>query len=276
MSFKKKIFIGIISLAAFIVVWNICFPRIYTKITYPKAEFISTHTENGRIYSGIMTPSDFGHRYATFFLYDKENDIEFHTYFEFVWYFPVYLPDTPYYELEIYLDEKKKKETMLSDFEKIICYHTDDFVLLSDDAYDDYGCHILVKQIETEELAALTAELDKCVDKHSVTSINQNGFDISYSIFICMDDEIYELLAAKDYFNGAGIFSYLPNFKNVEITASFNGFSSEIYENLGDPTYDEYQDPSSFDHLVFYYDSSPYCIRNQELYFSLYGINELE
>lgn len=269
MSLKKKIFLGIIALAAFIVVWNICFPRIYTKIIYPKAEFTSSHTETGII-------DGFVHTYSTLGLYDKENDIEFNTHFKFAWYFPIYLPDTPYYEFEMYLDEKNKKETMLSDFEKITSRHTDDFVMLYDEAYDYYGCHILVKQLEAEDIAALTTELDKYVDKNSVTSINQNGYDISYSIFICMDDEIYKLLAAKDYISSPLILSYIPNFENVKITESFNGFSSEIYQDLGDPNYDEYQDPSSFDHLVFLYDSSPYRIRNKKLLFSLYGINEKE
>lgn len=275
MSLKKKIFIRLIAAAVVIVIWNISFPRIYTKIKYPDAEFVSSRTRNGSIYNGIMTPPDFGYRYATFFLYDALTDISFNQEFELVWYFPFYYPVRSNFE-SLY-ETKKNFNTALYNMERITKWHSEEYVIASGSPYADYEFRIFLKRTETEKLAALIEELDDYIERKSPTSINPNGYYISYLLYVCMDDEFYGKYAAEDNLNG---FAYVPNIEYFRITASYNGFSAKIYENPGDPTYkgisDEYQDPDSFDHLVFYYESEPNMVRHQSQHFYLFGVNEKE
>lgn len=289
MSPKMIIFILVIAVIALVYaaacIYNSIFPKKYLKGKYPNAAIVSLKTYNGRIFNGLMTSSDFGYRYADYKLYDETENISFGQDFKLVWYFPFYRPVSPIDNFEVQLKHKNFVNQTLDDMKTITEKYATDCTAV-ENPFDSYlnlrcGCHIFIKYQTAENLAALIKELDDYIVK-----IRRNNYVnyISYSVFVCMDDEVYNKFAETNFSNahaayiGHGYFTDMltavPEFEATRITASNNGFSAEIYRSFGDPTDDEYQDPKSFDHLVFWYESEPNAIGHQMFY--LFGVNEKE
>lgn len=289
MTLKMKIIIVVIAVIAAVIIaaciYNSIFPKKYLKDKYPNAEIVCTETENGG-FNGLFTPSDYGYRYFNCSLYDPSEDIHFRQNFELVWYFPFYRPITPADNFEIQLAYKTLLYNTMDDMKAITEKYANECTVVPNPfdrrlSSNGCGCHIFVNRLGAKDLADLTAELDSYIRQKRRQDVLCY---ISYSVSICMDDEIYNKFAETDFskayssYTGHAYFTDMltavPEFEATRITASNNGFSSSIYENNGDPANDEYQDPNGFDHLVFWYDSEPNDIGHQMFY--LFGVNEKE
>lgn len=290
MSPEMKIFIGVIAVITLVYaaacIYNSIFPKKYLNEKYPNAVIVSSDTHNGSIFNGIMVPSDFGYRYADYKLYDETENISFGQDFKLVWYFPFYRPVSPIDNFEVQLKHKNFVNQTLDDMKTITEKYAKDCTS-AENPFDSYlnsgncGCHIFIKYQTAENLAALIKKLDDYILK-----IRRSNYvnHISYSVFVCMDDEVYNRFAETDFSNAyAGytghayftdMLTAVPEFEATRITASNNGFSEKIYKNFGDRDDDEYQDPKNFDHLVFWYRSEPNAIGHQDFY--LFGVNEKE
>lgn len=144
---------------------------------------------------------------------------------------------------------------------------------------DHTGYLLFINERDPKLIKALADSLDGYVEDF----FRKKQYDyITYSIYICTDDETYEKLKAAStkgdfsagYIGQAHFTDIIPQMldcKATRITAANDGFSERIFTDMGDKSDDEYQPPESFDTVMFWYDSEPNAAYSG--YFYLFGLD---
>lgn len=281
---SKYLLGGIIAAASIIaaviiltVLYNRTFPQKYIEKNFPNIKVNSTSTRSPGLFEGgdIISGS-----YLTYECYDEENGLPLELVFYKDFFKPVYSdPDTTEYDNSLYhINHSAELCELISD--TVGGYEEEYFVRanFSDciDSRTSFGYCIFVPRQSTENLSGLIAAIDE-FNRGRRAAANEY---ITYSVFVCMDDEIYASLKNADFSNAHGDYTGQAYFDDVmsvldckteRITASGDGFDADIYENLGDRSDSEYKDPTSFEHLIFWYDGEPNA--NGSGNFHLFGVD---
>ena len=281
MTKKKKILAIVISSAAALIIltvlYNIIFPKIYIKTKYP--EMTVSAIEKGKGSWSLFGISDPEMRYLYYRMYDPKNDISFTQQFSYSIFFPVYSADKDYYE------EKLRKATISrmaeNGFNDTVNEYCSDYILWDNpfDGEDFTGYLLFINERDPKAIRALADGLDKYVSDFYFKDYTAY---ISYSIYICTDDDTYRRLktassencSSAGYYGQAYFSDIIPQLLDCEatrITASSDGFSEEIFNRMGDANDDEYQPPDSFDTVMFWYDSEPNAAYSGHFY--LFGLD---
>lgn len=281
MTKKKKILTIVISSAAALilltVLYNIIFPKIYIKTKYPDMTVTAIEKEKGSW--SLFGISDPEMRYLYYRMYDPKNDLSFTQQFSYSIFFPVYSADKDYYE------EKLRKATISRMAEKgfndTVNEYCSDYILWDNPfgGEDFTGYLLFINERDPKAIRALADGLDKYVSDFYFKDYTAY---ISYSIYICTDDDTYRRLktaspescSSAGYYGQAYFSDIIPQLLDCEatrITASSDGFSERIFTDMGDKSDDEYQPPESFDTVMFWYDSEPNAAYSGHFY--LFGLD---
>ena len=144
---------------------------------------------------------------------------------------------------------------------------------------DFTGYLLFINERDPKAIRALADGLDKYVSDFYFKDYTAY---ISYSIYICTDDDTYcrlkaaspESCSSAGYYGQAYFSDIIPQMldcKATRITAANDGFSERIFTDMGDKSDDEYQPPESFDTVMFWYDSEPNAAYSGHFY--LFGLD---
>lgn len=277
---KKAVAIVLSAVAAVIVLtllYDMIFPKLYVRAKYPDMTVTAIEKEKGSW--SLFGISDPEMRYLYYRMYDPKNDISFTQQFSYSIFFPVYSADKDYYE------EKLRKATISRMAEKgfndTVNEYCSDYILWDNPfgGEDFTGYLLFINERDPKAIRALADGLDKYVSDFYFKDYTAY---ISYSIYICTDDDTYRRLktaspescSSAGYYGQAYFSDIIPQLLDCEatrITAANDGFSERIFTDMGDKSDDEYQPPESFDTVMFWYDSEPNAAYSGHFY--LFGLD---
>lgn len=277
---KKKLLKAAVIAVISVVAFNIIFPFLYTKLLFPNFPITEVSTRNGSLQ--LFGYSDFGYRYKDFSVYDEENDISIGVGFDMHILRPLYLPDGDAKgRYEFILNDKHSKAYFKEEISKRVQYLSDENFIVENPEMlgHHYGIHIYIPECDSETASELISNLNSYI---LAEDRKKDGYYISYSLNICMDDEVYSKIKSADFSRSdaaSGGQAYFTDMLEkpldcdiTRLTASNEGFDEDIYNHKGDPGDDEYQSPENFQHLIFWYDSEPNSLPDSS-HFYLFGIN---
>lgn len=281
MTKKKKAVTIVLSAAAAAIVltllYDMIFPKLYVSAKYPDMTVTAIEKEKGSwALFGISDPEM---RYLYYRMYDPKNDISFTQQFSYSIFLPVYSAGDDQYEGSL----RKHNISIMAEegFREIADEFCSDYIFMDNpfNGVDLTGYLLFINERDPKLIKALADSLDGYVEDF----FRRKQYDyISYSIYICTDDETYEKLKAAStegvfsasYWGQAYFTDVIPRMLDCEatrITATNDGFSERIFIDMGDKTDDEYQSPESFDTVMFWYDSEPNAAYSGHFY--LFGLD---
>lgn len=281
MTKKKKAVAIVLSAVAAVVVltllYDMIFPKLYVRAKYP--DMTVTAIEKGKGSWSLFGISDPEMRYLYYKMYDPKNDLSFTQQFSYSIFLPVYSAGDDQYEGTL----RKHNISIMAEegFREIADEFCSDYILMDNpfNGVDLTGYLLFINERDPKLIKALADSLDGYVEDF----FRRKQYDyISYSIYICTDDETYEKLKAAStegvfsasYWGQAYFTDVIPRMLDCEatrITATNDGFSERIFTDMGDKTDDEYQSPESFDTVMFWYDSEPNAAYSGHFY--LFGLD---
>lgn len=277
---EKAVAIVLSAVAAVIVLtllYDMIFPKLYVRAKYPDMTVTAIEKEKGSW--SLFGISDPEMRYLYYKMYDPKNDISFTQQFSYSIFLPVYSAGADQYEETL----RKHNISIMAEegFREIADEFCSDYIFMENpfNGEDLTGYLLFINERDPKLIKALADSLDGYVE--DFFRRKQNDY-ISYSIYICTDDETYEKLKAVStegifsagYLGQAYFTDIIPQMLDCEatrITASSDGFSEEIFSRMGDANDDEYQPPESFDTVMFWYDSEPNAAYSGHFY--LFGLD---
>lgn len=281
MTKKKKAVTIVLSAVAAVVVltllYDMIFPKLYVRAKYPDMTVTAIEKEKGSW--SLFGISDPEMRYLYYKMYDPKNDLSFTQQFSYSIFLPVYSAGDDQYEGTL----RKHNISIMAEegFREIADEFCSDYILMDNpfNGVDLTGYLLFINERDPKLIKALADSLDGYVEDF----FRRKQYDyISYSIYICTDDETYEKLKAAStegvfsasYWGQAYFTDVIPRMLDCEatrITAANDGFSERIFTDMGDKTDDEYQSPESFDTVMFWYDSEPNAAYSGHFY--LFGLD---
>lgn len=281
MTKKKKAVTIVLSAVAAVVVltllYDMIFPKLYVRAKYPDMTVTAIEKEKGSW--SLFGISDPEMRYLYYKMYDPKNDLSFTQQFSYSIFLPVYSAGDDQYEGTL----RKHNISIMAEegFREIADEFCSDYILMDNpfNGVDLTGYLLFINERDPKLIKALADSLDGYVEDF----FRRKQYDyITYSIYICTDDETYEKLKAVStegifsagYLGQAYFTDIIPQMLDCEatrITASSDGFSEEIFSRMGDANDDEYQPPESFDTVMFWYDSEPNAAYSGHFY--LFGLD---
>lgn len=281
MTKKKKAVTIVLSAVAAVVVltllYDMIFPKLYVRAKYPDMTVTAIEKEKGSW--SLFGISDPEMRYLYYKMYDPKNDLSFTQQFSYSIFLPVYSAGDDQYEGTL----RKHNISIMAEegFREIADEFCSDYILMDNpfNGVDLTGYLLFINERDPKLIKALADSLDGYVEDF----FRRKQYDyISYSIYICTDDETYEKLKAAStegvfsasYWGQAYFTDVIPRMLDCEatrITATNDGFSERIFTDMGDKTDDEYQSPESFDTVMFWYDSEPNAAYSGHFY--LFGLD---
>lgn len=281
MTKKKKAVTIVLSAVAAVVVltllYDMIFPKLYVRAKYPDMTVTAIEKEKGSW--SLFGISDPEMRYLYYKMYDPKNDLSFTQQFSYSIFLPVYSAGDDQYEGTL----RKHNISIMAEegFREIADEFCSDYIFMDNpfNGVDLTGYLLFINERDPKLIKALADSLDGYVEDF----FRRKQYDyITYSIYICTDDETYEKLKAVStegifsagYLGQAYFTDIIPQMLDCEatrITASSDGFSEEIFSRMGDANDDEYQPPESFDTVMFWYDSEPNAAYSGHFY--LFGLD---
>lgn len=281
MTKKKKAVTIVLSAVAAVVVltllYDMIFPKLYVRAKYPDMTVTAIEKEKGSW--SLFGISDPEMRYLYYKMYDPKNDLSFTQQFSYSIFLPVYSAGDDQYEGTL----RKHNISIMAEegFREIADEFCSDYIFMDNpfNGVDLTGYLLFINERDPKLIKALADSLDGYVEDF----FRRKQYDyISYSIYICTDDETYEKLKAAStegvfsasYWGQAYFTDVIPRMLDCEatrITATNDGFSERIFTDIGDKTDDEYQSPESFDTVMFWYDSEPNAAYSGHFY--LFGLD---
>lgn len=281
MTKKKKAVTIVLSAVAAVVVltllYDMIFPKLYVRAKYPDMTVTAIEKEKGSW--SLFGISDPEMRYLYYKMYDPKNDLSFTQQFSYSIFLPVYSAGDDQYEGTL----RKHNISIMAEegFREIADEFCSDYIFMDNpfNGVDLTGYLLFINERDPKLIKALADSLDGYVEDF----FRRKQYDyISYSIYICTDDETYEKLKAAStegvfsasYWGQAYFTDVIPRMLDCEatrITATNDGFSERIFTDKGDKTDDEYQSPESFDTVMFWYDSEPNAAYSGHFY--LFGLD---
>lgn len=281
MTKKKKAVTIVLSAVAAVVVltllYDMIFPKLYVRAKYPDMTVTAIEKKKGSW--SLFGISDPEMRYLYYKMYDPKNDLSFTQQFSYSIFLPVYSAGDDQYEGTL----RKHNISIMAEegFREIADEFCSDYIFMDNpfNGVDLTGYLLFINERDPKLIKALADSLDGYVEDF----FRRKQYDyISYSIYICTDDETYEKLKAAStegvfsasYWGQAYFTDVIPRMLDCEatrITATNDGFSERIFTDIGDKTDDEYQSPESFDTVMFWYDSEPNAAYSGHFY--LFGLD---
>lgn len=281
MTKKKKILTIVLSAAAAVIVltllYDMIFPKLYVRTKYPDMTVTAIEKEKGSW--SLFGISDPEMRYLYYKMYDPKNDISFTQQFSYSIFLPVYSAGADQYEETL----RKHNISIMAEegFNDTVNEYCSDYILWDNPfgGEDFTGYLLFINERDPKAIRALADGLDKYVSDFYFKDYTAY---ISYSIYICTDDDTYcrlkaaspESCSSAGYYGQAYFSDIIPQLLDCEatrITASSDGFSKEIFSRMGDANDDEYQPPESFDTVMFWYDSEPNAAYSGHFY--IFGLD---
>lgn len=277
---KKAVAIVLSAVAAVIVLtllYDMIFPKLYVRAKYPDMTVTAIEKEKGSwSLFGISAPEM---RYLYYRMYDPKNDLSFTQQFSYSIFLPVYSAGADQYEETL---RKHNISIMAEDgFREIADEFCSDYIFMDNpfNGEDHTGYLLFINERDPKAIRALADGLDKYVSDFYFKDYTAY---ISYSIYICTDDDTYcrlkaaspESCSSAGYYGQAYFSDIIPQLldcKATRITAANDGFSERIFTDMGDKSDDEYQPPESFDTVMFWYDSEPNAAYSGHFY--LFGLD---
>lgn len=290
---KKKLLKAAVIAVVLMAAFNIVFPILYIKfwfsgleITDTESDFNWADTQDLYVLSRapLMFPmyaveKDLGCFYKYYTVRDEENDLTFNVGFEMHIPLPLLIPDRSYsMDYKNAAEDIRYRKNIAKSVEKDLIFHLDEYMIVENpcDHSKDIGYHIYVPAMESDALGELLNSL--YWSEHYAWRC---GYDLNYSLNVCMDEDIYNKIKEADFSSVTSVYKGQLGFKNMleqavgcktVLITSNEGFSKSMYENLGDSSDKNYHPPESFEHLIFYYASEPNLKPDEQL-FELYGID---
>lgn len=277
---KKAVAIVLSAVAAVIVLtllYDMIFPKLYVRAKYPDMTVTAIEKEKGSW--SLFGISDPEMRYLYYKMYDPKNDLSFTQQFSYSIFLPVYSADADQYEETL----RKHNISIMAEegFREIADEFCSDYIFMDNpfNGEDHTGYLLFINERDPKAIRALADGLDKYVSDFYFKDYTAY---ISYSIYICTDDDTYcrlkaaspESCSSAGYYGQAYFSDIIPQLldcKATRITAANDGFSERIFTDMGDESDDEYQPPESFDTVMFWYDSEPNAAYSGHFY--LFGLD---
>ena len=212
-------------------------------------------------------------------MYDPKNDLSFTQQFSYSIFLPVYSAGADQYEETL----RKHNISIMAEegFREIADEFCSDYIFMDNpfNGEDHTGYLLFINERDPKAIRALADGLDKYVSDFYFKDYTAY---ISYSIYICTDDDTYcrlkaaspESCSSAGYYGQAYFSDIIPQMldcKATRITAANDGFSERIFTDMGDKSDDEYKPPESFDTVMFWYDSEPNAAYSGHFY--LFGLD---
>lgn len=277
---EKAVAIVLSAVAAVIVLtllYDMIFPKLYVRAKYPDMTVTAIEKEKGSW--SLFGISDPEMRYLYYRMYDPKNDLSFTQQFSYSIFLPVYSAGTDQYEETL----RKHNISIMAEegFREIADEFCSDYIFMDNpfNGEDHTGYLLFINERDPKAIRALADGLDKYVSDFYFKDYTAY---ISYSIYICTDDDTYcrlkaaspESCSSAGYYGQAYFSDIIPRMldcKATRITAANDGFSERIFTDMGDKSDDEYQPPESFDTVMFWYDSEPNAAYSGHFY--LFGLD---
>lgn len=277
---KKAVAIVLSTVAAVIVLtllYDMIFPKLYVRAKYP--DMTVTAIEKGKGSWSLFGISDPEMRYLYYRMYDPKNDLSFTQQFSYSIFLPVYSAGADQYEETL----RKHNISIMAEegFREIADEFCSDYIFMDNpfNGEDHTGYLLFINERDPKAIRALADGLDKYVSDFYFKDYTAY---ISYSIYICTDDDTYcrlkaaspESCSSAGYYGQAYFSDIIPRMldcKATRITAANDGFSERIFTDMGDKSDNEYQPPESFDTVMFWYDSEPNAAYSGHFY--LFGLD---
>lgn len=277
---EKAVAIVLSAVAAVIVLtllYDMIFPKLYVRAKYP--DMTVTAIEKGKGSWSLFGISDPEMRYLYYRMYDPKNDLSFTQQFSYSIFLPVYSAGADQYEETL----RKHNISIMAEegFNDTVNEYCSDYILWDNPfgGEDFTGYLLFINERDPKAIRALADGLDKYVSDFYFKDYTAY---ISYSIYICTDDDTYcrlkaaspESCSSAGYYGQAYFSDIIPQMldcKATRITAANDGFSERIFTDMGDKSDDEYQPPESFDTVMFWYDSEPNAAYSGHFY--LFGLD---
>ena len=247
---KKAVAIVLSAVAAVIVLtllYDMIFPKLYVRAKYPDMTVTAIEKEKGSW--SLFGISDPEMRYLYYKMYDPKNDLSFTQQFSYSIFLPVYSAGADQYEETL----RKHNISIMAEegFREIADEFCSDYIFMDNpfNGEDHTGYLLFINERDPKLIKALADSLDGYVEDF----FRKKQYDyITYSIYICTDDETYEKLKAAstkgDFSAGfigqahfTDIIPQMLDCKATRITAANDGFSERIFTDMGDKSDDEYQ-----------------------------------
>ena len=277
---KKAVAIVLSAVAAVIVLtllYDMIFPKLYVRAKYPDMTVTAIEKEKGSW--SLFGISDPEMRYLYYKMYDPKNDLSFTQQFSYSIFLPVYSAGADQYEETL----RKHNISIMAEegFREIADEFCSDYIFMDNpfNGEDPTGYLLFINERDPKLIKALADSLDGYVEDFYFKDYTAY---ISYSIYICTDDDTYcrlkaaspESCSSAGYYGQAYFSDIIPQMldcKATRITAANDGFSERIFTDMGDKSDDEYQPPESFDTVMFWYDSEPNAAYSGHFY--LFGLD---